>query len=29
MCWLTVDWRKPRRAAAWVKLRVWAIAKKV
>jgi hypothetical protein len=29
MCWLTVDWRKPRRSAVRVKFRVWAIAKKV
>lgn len=28
-CWLTVDWRSPRRSAARVKLSVWATARKV
>ena len=29
MCWLTVGWRMPSRAAACVKLRVCATARKV
>lgn len=28
-CWLTVDWRIPSLRAAWVKLSVWATARKV